>query len=118
MKLLCEVWNHGHMLKVIAHAGTHINNLWLHLAECFLPGNMSKLTRVRKAGGDEEQALTSPRRIFQSHGRSGRKKTVKEMDATEADVDMPGLSRSQRFQGCFSPVSFIVVVVVVVVIEA
>lgn len=40
------------------------------------------------------------------------------MGATEADVDMPGLSRSQRFQGCFSPVSFIVVVVVVEAWEA
>lgn len=38
------------------------------------------------------------------------------MDATEADVDMPGMSSSQAFQGCFSPVS--VVVVIVVVVEA
>lgn len=38
------------------------------------------------------------------------------MDATEADVDMPGMSSSQALQGCFSPVS--VVVVIVVVVEA
>lgn len=78
---------------------------------------MPELSRVRKAGGDEEQALTSPRMMCQSHGRSRRKKTVKEMDATEADVDMPGMSSSQAFQGCFSPVS-VVVVIVVVVVEA
>ena len=88
---------------------------WI-LANHFPPGNMPELSRVRKAGGDEEQALTSPRMMCQSHGRSRRKKTVKEMDATEADVDMPGMSSSQAFQGCFSPVS--VVVVIVVVVEA
>ena len=72
---------------------------------------MPELSRARKAGGDEEQALTSPRMTCQSHGRSRRKKTVEETDAAEADIDMPGLSSSQAFQGCFSPVSVVVVVV-------
>lgn len=85
--------------------------LWLLLANCFPPGNVPELSRARKAGGDEEQALTSPRMTCQSHGRSRRKKTVEETDAAEADIDMPGLSSSQAFQGCFSPVSVVVVVV-------
>ena len=96
-----ESWTHVKSYCTCMH--TH-QYLWLLLANHFPPGNMPELSRVRKAGGDEEQALTSPRMICQSHGRSRRKKTVKEMDATEADVDMPGLSSSQAFQGCFSPV--------------
>ena len=48
--------------------------------------------------------LTSPRKIWQSRGRGRRKQTVKEIDATEADVDVSGLSNSQGSPGCFSPV--------------